>query len=642
MLAARPARAEDPAKDAAPEEVRVVGRRDPRPPIEQHLTRDQIRTMPGAFGDPFRAVDITPGFVPIISGLPYFYVRGAPPSAVGYYVDEVRVPYLFHFLLGPGVIQPALVEDVSVQPAAYAARYGRFAGGIVAAKTRAPSTELRGEAQVRIFDAGAYVEKPFADGRAVVGVGGRYSYTAALMSLVLPAMTVDYRDYNARAIVALDDRWTATAFAFGSYDYVSEVRHGVEQVYLASEFHRLDLRADRRGADGSTTRIATTVGFDRTRLEGTRFADDVLAGIRGRHRVPAGKDSEVEVGADLLVDRYEGDLPSPYAVLIEDYRQAEKLFASRVETTSGVWASATHRPDAGWDLTATLRGDFFTSAGRAAFGPSPRVSARAPSKIGPAEVAFLGALGVAPQAPAYGVPIPAVGFRGLPGGLSYAFQKSAGVEIALSKAFSLRTVGFHHTYLGMRDWSREGRLQDPPDVQMSPAQAFGLETFLSARPARRLSTFVSSTISRAELGSTVFEPSRASPFDRTFVLQAGGLLDLGRGWRTSSRFLTYGGWPQSGAPAVDARIPQNGLPLRPPGRLPAFFRVDLRIEKRWTFRNDRWLAFVIEGLNVTGTKEVLSRRCSQPGRPSPDGLDGCADETLGPIVIPSIGVEGGL
>jgi hypothetical protein len=627
----------------APEEVRVVGRREPRPAIEQHLTRDQVRTMPGAFGDPFRAIDITPGFVPIVSGLPYFYVRGAPPSAVGYFVDEVRVPYLFHFLLGPGVVHPALIEDVSVQPAAYAARYGRFAGGVVAAKTREPSTELRGEGQLRFFDAGAYVEKPFADGRAVVGVGGRYSYTAALMSLVLPETTIDYRDYNARAVVAIGERWKATAFAFGSYDYASEVKNGAEHVYFASEFHRLDLRVDRRGADGATTRIATTVGIDRTRLEGTRFARDTLAGVRGRHRFPASKEVEVELGGDVQVDVYEGDLPNHYAVQIEDYVQAQKLFASRIETASGVWASTTFRPARGWDLTGTLRGDFFTSAGRSALGPTPRVSMRTPFKVAGAEVAFLGALGVAPQTPAYGVPIPAVGFRGLPGGLSYAFQKSAGVEVPLPLTLSLRTVGFHHTYLGMRDWSREsGRLQDPPDVQMSPAQAYGLEVFLSGRPARRLYTFVSATISRAQLGSTLYERARVSPFDRTHVVQAGGVLDLGRGWRASSRFLTYGGWSQSGAPTVDARIPQNELPTRPVGRLPGFFRLDVRLEKKWTFRNERWLALVLEGLNVTGTKEVLARRCDVLGEEGRKDAQGCINETLGPIVIPSIGLEGGL
>src|SRR5262249_5591971 len=145
------------------DEVHILGRKDVRSPTEHRMKRAEIRVMPGAFGDPFRAIDALPGIVPIISGLPYFYIRGAPPSQVGYYVDEVRVPYLFHFALGPGVIQPALIDEVALHPAAYPGRYGRYSGAIVAGTTRDPATELHGEAQIRVFDAGAYAETPLAD-----------------------------------------------------------------------------------------------------------------------------------------------------------------------------------------------------------------------------------------------------------------------------------------------------------------------------------------------------------------------------------------------------------------------------------------------------------------------------------------------
>jgi TonB-dependent Receptor Plug Domain len=359
---------------AAPvDEVRVVGRRSGTDSPTQHrMGRAEVRVVPGAFGDPFRAIDTSPSLVPLLSGLPYYYIRGAPPSAVGYYVDEVRVPYLFHFGLGPSVVQPALIDEVSLHPAAFPARYGRFAGGIVAGQTREPASELHAEGQLRLFDAGAYVEAPFAEGRGSVGVGGRYSYTAAIISLAAPDLTIDYRDYNARASYQLSDRWRATAFAFGAFDYASEVKKGRENVLFASEFHRLDLRLDRRGADGATSRIAATLGFDRTRVDGTRFAQDMIAGVRGRHRWTAWRDVEIELGADLIADSYSSDLPNPYAVSVEDYAQAEALFAPRTETASGAWASATFCPRPGWNITGTLRGDVFTSDGKIGIGPSPR------------------------------------------------------------------------------------------------------------------------------------------------------------------------------------------------------------------------------------------------------------------------------
>lgn len=610
-------------KDPTIEDVVIVGDREPKTPTEHRMKRDEYRVIPGAFGDPFRAIDVLPGVIPIVSGLPYFYIRGAPPSAVGYYIDEVRVPYLFHFALGPGVIHPALVEEVTVHPAAYPARYGRYAGGIVAGSTRDPAPQLYGEAQIRIFDAGAYVEAPFADGRATVGAGGRYSYTAAILSLVQPEVTVDYRDYNARATYQLSDRWRGTLFTFGSFDYASDKERGVENVVFASEFHRVDMRLDHKGADGSVSRVAATLGLDRTRLEDARFAQNVMVNLRGRHRTPTSTNTDVEVGVDAMLEHYAGDLPSPYAVSRRTYEQAATLFGPRNDTATGVWASGSWRPAERWDLTATLRADLFTSYGKVLVGPSPRASMRVPLAE---KVLFVGALGIAPQTPAFAIPVPAVGYRGLPGGLAFAYQKSAGLEFALPWRFKLTTVGFHHSYFNLRDFAQDRgdvELENPQPLQRSPTQAVGLEVFLQRKLSERYAAFVSATLNRSQLGSTPTTAPRVSPFDRTYVLQVGGVVDMGRGWRGSSRFLTYGGWPadEPGAQNVTG------------DRLPPFYRIDVRLEKRWSFAEHRYISLVFEGLNVTANKEVLSRSCFQ-GQ--------CRNEEFGPLVIPSIGVEGAL
>jgi hypothetical protein len=143
--------------------------------------------------------------------------------------------------------------------------------------------------------------------------------------------------------------------------------------------------------------------------------------------------------------------------------------------------------------------------------------------------------------------------------------------------------------------------------------------------AERYSAFAALTVARAELGSSQLEPSRVSPFDRTYVFQVGGLADLGRGWRFSTRFLTYGGWPHTPAPEDPVKST----------RLSAFRRLDIRIEKRWTLAHDRWIAMVLEGLNVFLSKDVIGRNCG-------GGSGGCRDDDIGPIVVPSLGVEGGL
>jgi hypothetical protein len=55
-----------------------------------------------------------------------------------------------------------------------------------------------------------------------------------------------------------------------------------------------------------------------------------------------------------------------------------------------------------------------------------------------------------------------------------------------------------------------------------------------------------------------------------------------------------------------------------------FYRVDVRLEKRWLFGAQRYLAFVAEFMNVTGSTETFG------------------DSVFGPVVIPSLGLEGGM
>jgi hypothetical protein len=623
------------------EEVRIEGVRSPpqESATEHKMARADIRLVPGAFGDPFRAIDALPGVVPTISGLPYYYIRGAPPSAVGYFIDDVRVPYLFHFALGPGVIQPALVDQVTMHPAAFPGRFGRYAGAIVAGTTRPPPSELYGEGNIRVFDAGAYVEAPFADGRASAGVGGRYSYTAALFSIVAKDTTIDYRDYNARASYQINKDWRATMFAFGSYDYASQMQNQpngskIEDVLFASEFHRLDLRLDRAGDDGSDSRIGMTFGVDRTRIEAARFAQDFVFGVRGRHLAKVSKELDVEVGMDTTIDHYTGDLPSPYAVSDSDYTSAVSFFAPRTDTATGAWVSGLWHWRGGVELTATMRGDVYTSAGHVELGPSPRVSMKVPLDR---RTRFLGAMGVGAQPPTFSIPIPAVGYRGLPGGIGYGWQKSMGVERDLPLHFTARAMGFHHSYFNLRDFARNSddlSFDKPVDVPSSPTQAFGLELYIHRNLSERVGAFASYTLSRAVIGSEEAVgtkaglPSRISPFDRTHVFQIGGAIYIGAGWTASSRFLTYRGWPDEGNNAVSGVTHD---------RLDPFWRIDARIEKRWKWRKAGYISLVIEALNASAQKEIVSRSCDTLGNTTV-----CKNNEIGPVTAPSIGVEGAL
>ena len=184
----------------------------------QALSRAQARELPGAFGDPLRAVDSLPGVVPTISGLPIFFIRGAPPASIGYVVDGVELPLLYHAFLGPSVLHPGSLSGVVLQSAPADVRYGGSAGAVIVAEPSQPSRSFHGEASLRLFDAGALLEAPLPGGDGSALVSGRYSFTGLLYS-ALSDQEFGYWDYQARVSRRIAPSTTLGVFAFGAADH---------------------------------------------------------------------------------------------------------------------------------------------------------------------------------------------------------------------------------------------------------------------------------------------------------------------------------------------------------------------------------------------------------------------------------------
>jgi TonB family protein len=675
--AAAPSESTSPSGAAVGSEVEGQAEQEPEP-VEvvvkgerivgvKSLGRAEVRQMPGAFGDPYRAIEALPGVTPIVSGLPYFFVRGAPPGNVGYFFGETTVPLLFHVAAGPGVLHPAFVRSVDLYAGAYPARFGRYAGGIVAGEPADPEYRFRGEASIRIVDSGAFVEVPFADGRGSAMLAGRYSYTGLIVSLLAPEVSLGYWDYQGRIQYQLGPRDTVSLFGFGSHDFLSATNDaGVEQDVIDLTFHRLEASYARVLDARSNLRFTLAAGLDRTGLGGDpdEAEEEDPVSLLGRsfggrlnYDNQLSEGLLVRAGADANLSRFSIDFNTdqeddqdedeqiltpqgfrrevlpvpgfPPIVLdplfeLQQDRGTETLdtrFLSRDDLIGGVWTDAVIDAGAGVTLTPGLRFDFYDTGGEVALAFEPRLAARFDLTE---NVSVTHAIGLAHQPPSSPIPIP--GFSGAANdGLQQAIQTSAGVEAQLPAKILASATLFQNVILNSTDVFGASTLQssDPEAnafVDRTTGHTYGLELYLRRSLAAKLGGFLSYTLSRST--RSVARLDGLSSFDRRHVINAGLAYNLGRRWRLGGRVSAYSGGP---AEVAYAEAAEN------PPRTPWHWRLDWRLEKSWLIgTHGAWWAVVLEMLNTTLNEEVVNSSCYAYG---------CSNFEIGPVAVPSIGVE---
>jgi hypothetical protein len=651
--------------DGTPEVLVLAPHRDVG---ETTVRREDTRDLPGTFGDPTRVMEALPGVVPTASGLQAFFVRGAPPTATGYFIDGVPVPVLYHVGFGPSVIHPALIDHVDFYQGAPPATYGRYVGGVLSATTVAPADHPHAEANVRLFDAGGIVETPFADGQASALAAARYGYPGTVLPLFETGVGLSYWDYQARATLKTDDRDRIGAFVFGSYDRLTQVQQNAAgqsytQQLSADEFHRVDLRWDRTLGPTATMRLAATLGRDVVGDDVSNSIDDI-ARLRAELDSRPSNDLRVRAGADVQIDRLrpgtppEGSpggtaiSPSRDAVIVGAHADAAWRITRRVELTPGlraeVYSSTVYPAPSAPILPGTI-------GGSATPVLEPRLAARVRVATG---VTTVSTFGVSHQLPGIVAQYPETTPYIQPGvltGLQSSAQASQGVELALPLHLSLATTAFLHDYAGLPDITACAFSPQDPSQCVTPTvrgQAYGLEVLLRRALTERFTVWVSYTLSRSTRQARPpggSEPTMTilSEYDRTHVVSAVASYDLGKDWRVGGRVFAY-----SGRPYTDFSMSNPVLPFDSE-RLPGFFRLDARFEKSWKLGEKDRITVVLEGINVTLSKEVVSASCGGPATPAtpsyrlrPEGMtasvpiNSCTLDSLGPITIPSIGVEG--
>ncbi len=160
-LASGQAMAQTPG--AAADKVEITGTRFRDQPGRSSLSGDELSRVPGAGGDPMKAIQALPGVATGDDSSSEPAVRGARPSDNAYYVDFLPVGYLFHTGGFASVFNPNLIKRFSMASAAWSPEYGNVVGAVFDVQLRNPRTDrLGGQVDFSLLGANVLFEGPLS------------------------------------------------------------------------------------------------------------------------------------------------------------------------------------------------------------------------------------------------------------------------------------------------------------------------------------------------------------------------------------------------------------------------------------------------------------------------------------------------
>ncbi|MCY1000100.1 TonB-dependent receptor [Myxococcus sp. MISCRS1] len=666
--------------------------RDERPRTEVTritLHEQELREVPGTLGDPFRVVMLMPGVGSLASGISYPVVRGSQPAATGFFLDGVRIPMLYHLMLGPAVLHPDFIDTVDFFPGTPPVQYGRLLGGAVDGRLSRPREDrLHVTASVDPINAGGFIEYPFESTGTSVSVAGRLSYSALLMTLGSKLLSsaeteklhADFWDYQARVEQKVG-QGRLRLFALGSSDDVGSSPSldwvGMTGGRIVSRFHRVDLRGTHPLAGGDAE-VGLTFGTDAlgfTGQESFRTAsgaidyqdvgeyalEQLTFAARAGWKRSLSDTLEVAVGGDLEHRRAATDIRG--TGIPPGSRPGETTdplkSPSSLALFSGAYLSATWLPAPGWLVQPGVRVDnYHLSPGINHTVAEPRLTVRRQLTD---TLALKGGAGVFHQTPTVLVHLPAVDTSSLRHGLQEGLQFDVGAEWKAMEGLELSGDVFYNPLtrtveLDLRQVveNRRRRGLDTPDPAAS-GYAYGIDLMARHPLGRDWFGWVSYSFLQSKrrvrfdrygdddrVVETV-EGTLPFAFEQAHVLNAALSYKLGNNWTVGTVVHFNTGRPESGEITTltqrlvtDADGTQDWVrqDRDKAERLDAFFRVDLRVAKSWAME-DFTLDAYLDILNVSARQEVFAYDYGFDEALRPE-----RKPTRFPIILPLLGAKG--
>ena len=616
-------------------------------PVRREITRQvipaaEVALIPGSQGDTIKAVLNLPGAARTAFGGDVI-LRGSAPGDSRFFVEGQEIPLLYHFGGLRSTINPRFLESVEFVPGNFAPDYGRATGGIIEVKLRDPAQDMvRGDASLSLYDFGGSVEGPLGGGWSG-GAAFHRSWIDTLLPLVIPKdanLSFDtaprYYDYQFLATRKLGDQ-TLRLVYYGSMDKVviilkrpSDDPKISGQISARTMFHALQARVAGEVAPGLRQDTSLQLTFQQFRTQfGPQFYFDLgtyTAALRSTWtldlarglQLRAGVDSDLTDGTiDLNVPQApkEGEVQTPVSTSPTIAYQSSFGQAQPAAFVALRW-----EPLPGLAILPGLRLDWYSPIKRATL--DPRLGVR--WEVAPGTTLKAGA-GLFEQPPQ---PDESAARIGNPHLLApRAWHWSVGAEQKVRDGLEAEVTGFYKALsrLVVRNPAAAYDSAAPLYVNEGTGRVFGLESLVKARLGERFFGWLSYTYQRAFRSDGFGKPERRFDYDQPHLLTLLGTWTFNERWSAGARFRLVSGNPTTPVTGsvLDAAsgtfVPVYGATNS--ARLPAFWQLDLRVDKTWTYQTWK-LGLFLDVQNATnrGNVEGYSYRYDYAERTPATGL----------------------
>jgi len=659
------------AKEADVDEEAVV--RAPRirkEVVETRVRTEEAKRVPGTQGDTLKVVQNLPGVGRSAFGSGALIVWGSAPQETRVNVDGVEIPVLYHVGGMRSTINSDLVRSIDLSPGSYGADYGRGLGGLVRIELQDPGREgVHGYVASDVMDVSGMVRAAITPNLRVA-VAGRQGYLDQTLKAAVSKDVGDffpiprYDDYQVRASATLGkDEELSTTF-LASDDHLTRTVPSSDPMEVKTQdqnllYRRFIVRYTRLFADGSSIVVTPSLGYDDNQQQwnfgGTPMLLDTTAwqyAMRASYRRRVADKVVLSMGLDfqgrsstsdrvgsLELPAREGDITvfgqSPGTDLASDHWKVNLLSAAPyvfAEINLGRWTLTPgfrfeptlidgslrlphtyQAPDIGYRRLDLTRNPYF---GPLNWLPNPRLSCayRATHKL-----TFTLGAGIYGQPPAVEDLSPVFGNPSLSS--SSAIHVSSGASYKLTGTLSLETVAF---YKRLYDLVARSGLPSPPvgqSLQQSGiGRSYGGQVLLRQELTKGFFGWLSYSLIRSERKDRPYSNWRLFDYDQTHVLALLASYEITRGFQAGARFRYTTGAPRT--PVVGAYFNTTAQQYEPifgaqnSIRIPAFYSLDLRVEKAFVYRRLKFNVFA-DVQNVTNRKSpeeiIYSADYSQRG-----------------------------